>query len=83
VEQSFDSTGYQLEHENIEVLKDIDREIPKRMVDPVQIQQVFTNMILNAEQAITSSSEQGQLSVSTGLNGDGAIEIAFTDNGPG
>ncbi|MFI5323668.1 MAG: response regulator, partial [Thermodesulfobacteriota bacterium] len=83
VEQSLEFMGYQLKHENIEVMQDLDRGIPKTMVDSVQIQQVFTNIIINAEQAIIGNGGGGRLRVGTRLNSDGAIEISFKDDGPG
>lgn len=83
VEQSLEFREYQLKLENIEVVTDLDRGIPKTMVDSNQIQQVFTNIILNAEQAISEYRDRGQLRVTTRARGDGVIEISFTDDGPG
>src|SRR3990167_1961819 len=53
------------------------------MVDPNQIQQVFTNIILNAEQAMSESPGHGQLKVQTGIKKKNTIEISFSDDGPG
>ncbi len=83
VEQSLEFREYQLKLENIEVVTDLDRGIPKTMVDPNQIQQVFTNIILNAEQAISGYRDRGQLRVTTRARNDSVIEISFTDDGPG
>ncbi len=84
VEQSLEFREYQLKLANIEVVKDFDLSLPKTMVDPNQIQQVFTNIILNAEQAIVESQSRGRLEVKTSANNStGAVEISFTDDGPG
>jgi two-component system NtrC family sensor kinase len=51
------------------------------MMDSGQIQQVFTNIILNAAEAMTPG---GELTVaSRTAAGDGAIEIEITDTGCG
>lgn len=83
VEQSLEFREYQLKLENIEIVKELDPKLPKTMVDPNQIQQVLTNIILNAEQAMSESHSRGQLQVRTGLKKKTHIEISFSDDGPG
>lgn len=83
VKQSLEFREYQMKLENIEIVKELDPELPKTMVDPNQIQQVFTNIILNAEQAISESQDYGRLKVGTKLKKENIIEISFSDNGPG
>ena len=46
------------------------------------IQEVFLNLILNAEQAIAEISGHGRLMIKTGLTNSN-IDISFTDDGPG
>ncbi|MFH1662616.1 MAG: ATP-binding protein [Chloroflexota bacterium] len=65
--------------ENIELLKDIDTNLPMVMVDADQIRQVFLNIIFNAQQAMP---EGGFLKVQACSNGE-FLEISFTDNGGG
>jgi CheY-like chemotaxis protein len=50
--------------------------------DPKLLHQVFVNLIVNAEQAITSQGERGVLRVSI-ERGDGKIAFVFADDGPG
>lgn len=83
IEQSIEFREYQLKLENIEIVKDLDPKLPKTMVDPNQIQQVFTNIILNAEQAMSEFHGHGQLKVQTGIKKNNTIEISFSDDGPG
>ncbi len=83
VEQSLEFREYQLKLENIEIVKELDPELPKTMVDPNQIQQVFMNIILNAEQAINESRDHGQLKVETKIKKKDTIEISLSDDGPG
>ncbi|GAH59691.1 unnamed protein product, partial [marine sediment metagenome] len=51
-------------------------------VDYHQIQQVFLNIILNAEQAMTEAYGGGKLSIKTQQIKD-RIRVSFTDDGPG
>jgi PAS domain S-box-containing protein len=50
--------------------------------DPKLLHQVFVNLIVNAEQAITSQGERGALRVSI-EHADGKIGFVFADDGPG
>ncbi|MER3447757.1 MAG: hypothetical protein C4291_13390 [Candidatus Dadabacteria bacterium] len=68
---------------NIEVIKDLSPESLRIVADPNQIQQVFTNIILNAKQAIADTEKGGWLKVKTRLKEEGVVEISFVDNGPG
>jgi PAS domain S-box-containing protein len=50
--------------------------------DPKLLHQVFVNLIVNAEQAITSQRERGALRISI-ERADGKIGFVFADDGPG
>jgi PAS domain S-box-containing protein len=50
--------------------------------DPKLLHQVFVNLIVNAEQAITSQGERGSLRISV-EHADGRIAFVFADDGPG
>jgi signal transduction histidine kinase len=52
------------------------------VADRFQMQQVFLNIVLNAEQAMTESKGRGNLIVDTEPL-DGIIRISFADDGPG
>jgi len=52
------------------------------MVDKVQIQQVILNLMRNALEAMQEV-ERRELTVATGLNDAGVVEISVTDTGPG
>jgi len=68
----------------IEIIVDLDPDLPKTMIDDGQIAQVFINIILNA---LDSMPDGGRLTVrsSHGLNEDGLdiISVSFTDTGIG
>lgn len=79
LENSLTLASHQALIEKITVVKKMDTEMPRVLLDPQQIQQVFINVILNAFQ---SMSEGGKLLTSTGVK-DGFIEVKFTDTGCG
>jgi len=74
--------AYELKTSNIEVVADLARGLPKIIADFHQIQQVFLNIIMNAEQAMTEAYRGGKLSIRT-QQMMGHITISFTDDGPG
>ena len=55
-------------------------ELPKIMVDRVQLQQVFMNLMLNAIEAMRDSA--GELTVRSGLQ-DGQLQFSVSDTGVG
>ncbi len=65
--------------EGIEVIKDFDKNIPEIHADPAQIQQIVTNLVVNAVQAMSYGDT---LNLSTALSGDN-ISIVVQDNGAG
>jgi len=74
--------AYEHKVNNIEVAMDLDIGLPDILVDYFQMQQVFMNIILNAEQVMTESSGKGKLTVTTGQQ-NGNISVKFSDDGPG
>jgi signal transduction histidine kinase len=82
VENAVDFLQYQLRTSNIEVITQFASNLPKTMVDPHQVQQVFLNLINNGRQAIEANQPSGIIRITTqtcGLN----VRITFQDNGPG
>lgn len=73
---------YELDTGNIEVITQYDPELPYTMADAGQIQQVFLNILINAEVAMKSNNGRGRLLIKTERNND-AICVSFKDNGPG
>ncbi len=66
---------------NIKVIRDLDPLLPQIVGDPGQLQQVFTNLLLNAADAMAG---QGQITIASRptLNHDGVV-LTFTDTGTG
>ena len=67
---------------NIDVITNLDPDLPEIMVDNIQIQQVFLNLILNAEYSMAHAHKQGTLQVESSVS-DGKIIVSFTDDGEG
>jgi|GEM_PF-1243799 len=71
----------QLKKQNITISADLSDEIPPTVGDTVQLQQVFVNIITNAQDAMKSQKKK-ILSVKSSISG-GTIVITFSDTGPG
>lgn len=69
----------QLKQGHIELVRELYPELPVIRGNPMQLQQVFTNLILNASQAMP---EGGGLTVRTGLSGE-TVFISVSDTGKG
>ncbi|HVH67983.1 MAG TPA: PAS domain S-box protein [Gemmatimonadales bacterium] len=87
VNQVLDDTlelrGYELRVRGIDVQRDYDEQVAETMADAHQLQQVFLNLITNAEQAMERAErEQQRLTVRTRRAGD-IIRIEVEDTGPG
>jgi len=74
--------GYELRVRDISVELDLQRSIPSTMADASQLQQVFLNLIVNAEHAMIDSNGKGRLYIRTRTEGS-AIRAEFSDDGPG
>jgi two-component system NtrC family sensor kinase len=82
VRRLVDSQQKSLEAKNIAVEVSVAAPLPEVEGDPKLLAQVFTNILLNAEQAISAARESGAIKISLSRSG-GNLAVAFTDNGPG
>ena len=73
---------YELRTNNIHVVKDFSPALPRLLVDPHQLQQVFLNIVNNARQAIEAFRPHGVIRFSTRVLGQ-KVQIRFQDDGPG
>jgi len=66
---------------NIKVVRKLDPGLPQITGDPGQLQQVFTNLLLNAADAMSGA---GAITITTvpAPHGDGVV-LKFADTGPG
>jgi PAS domain S-box-containing protein len=82
IDSTLEIRSYVLKTANIEVVKYYDPDLPWVTVDPGQMQQVFLNLIVNAEYAMKKAHGKGTLVITTGKK-DGHICISFKDDGIG
>ena len=74
--------SYDLHASHIDVLVDLDPALPLVMGDLHQIEQVFLNIIANAQHAMSSANTGGRLEIMSRRLHD-AVQVTFTDDGPG
>ena len=82
IENTLQMRAYELETGSIKVITELDLDLPVTMADAGQLQQVFLNLIINAEHEMTAAHGRGNLLIKTeGV--DNTIRISFKDDGPG
>jgi PAS domain S-box-containing protein len=82
VERALALRDYELTVQNISVVRQFAPALPPAWADPDQLEQVFLNLLLNAEQAIRSQRRHGRITLR--LAGDGArLRAEVADDGPG
>jgi len=79
---TLDLRAYEMETSNIKVITQLDPDLPRIIADGGQLQQVFLNIILNAETEMKSAHGKGDLLIKTERI-DNTIRISFKDDGPG
>jgi|GEM_PF-6526209 len=74
---------------NVDVIKELSGEIPFILGDSHWIHNLFTNIIINAVQAMEGegglhpeTEKLGRIKIKSGIS-DGSIEVSISDNGPG
>lgn len=73
---------YEQKVHNIEVVTQFSPDLPPVLADSFQLQQVFLNIIINAEHFMTEAHERGTLTITTERTGD-VVRISLADDGPG
>ena len=67
----------------LKITTDLTPAPPEAQGDPVQLQQVLINLILNGVQAMHAMPSSGQLVISTSLLDKSEIMVSVADSGPG
>lgn len=84
IRSALDLTAYTLRASGIDVSTRLAPTLPDVMADPDQIAQVMTNLIMNAQQALSEVEPPRKLRITTAYRDDGeAVVIKVKDNGPG
>ena len=82
IETTLKLREYVLKTNSINVVTRFDPELPWSVIDPGQLQQVFLNLIVNAEQAMKKAHGRGTLTITTEKL-DNMLRLSFQDDGPG
>ena len=82
VEDVVSLRAYEQKVNNIRATTQFDDHLPEIAADPFQMQQVFLNIVLNAEQAMIETHREGTLAITTERVDDN-IKVSFSDDGPG
>lgn len=83
INNSLELLSYQFRNENVELHLELDPALPPVMGDGDQLTQVFTNLALNAAQAMHEWKGEHKLTIQTSLQPDGQILVSVVDTGPG
>lgn len=79
VNRSMELASHTAKLQHVQVVRNLDRATPMAMGDPDQLQQVFTNLILNAIQAMPDG---GTVTLHTAVDGS-QIKVEVQDTGHG
>jgi signal transduction histidine kinase len=71
----------QLRRSQIEIIRDYGGELPQVHANAVKLQQVFTNLILNARDSIANG--DGRITLATRNGDEGLLTVEVADNGVG
>jgi len=82
IESTLTLRKYSLETGNIGLSTSLDAGLPWTMADTGQLQQVFMNIIVNAETEMKQAHGRGKLTIKTEQI-DNKIRLSFKDDGPG
>jgi len=84
IDASLELVSYGLRASEVEVTVDLEPDLPEITADPDQLIQVFTNLFVNAEQAMAKTSGPRLLAISARCDRDAnALRIRVSDTGPG
>ncbi|AGG08537.1 ATPase [Dehalococcoides mccartyi] len=82
IDNTLEFRSYVFKTANIEVIRKYDQNLPWITADPGQLQQVFLNLVINAEQAMRKTHDGGKLTITT-TREDNYFSICIADDGPG
>lgn len=81
ITEALELREYELRQNGIKVVTHL-ADLPGYWADYYQLEQVFVNLIINAEQAMMNAGKGDKLIITTGEM-DGYIVVTIADNGPG
>lgn len=84
VREAVEMTRFELRRAGVEAQLALAEGLPAVLIDPVQIQQVLTNWLQNALEAMEGvPADQRRLLLRTGLAEEGGVRVSMTDGGRG
>lgn len=82
--ETADLVGHSFSKDGIQILLDLQPDLPLMEVDADQLGQVFMNLMVNAQQALKPQRKRGELMIRTYLDVEGSrVVVEVSDNGPG
>jgi len=82
IQKVLELRAYEQKVSNIEVNTQFASDLPEITADGFQLQQIFINIIINAEHFMIEAHRRGTLTITTERIGD-IIRASFADDGPG
>ena len=82
IQKVMDLRAYEQKVNNIQVNINLDPELPQVIGNESQLQQVFFNIVINAEYFMLEAHGEGTLKITTEKAGN-YVRVLFADNGPG
>ncbi|MQY73217.1 MAG: PAS domain S-box protein, partial [Dehalococcoidia bacterium] len=82
IKSVLDLRAYEQKVHNIAIVTNFDPELPEITADIFRLQQVFVNIIINAEYFMVQSHGRGTITITTKVKGN-TILASFADDGPG
>jgi signal transduction histidine kinase len=84
IRSTLEVVGYNLKRNAIEIELDLEEGLPETAADPHQLTQVFTNLLVNAEQALARSPPPRRIELRVRFDRTARQLVAeIEDNGPG
>jgi PAS domain S-box-containing protein len=83
VRRTFALRSYHLTTLNIAVNLDLDEANPKAWANGSEVQQMLLNLLINAEQALTTISGRRAITIRTAVAGEDGVWLQVADTGPG
>ncbi|MFI5231049.1 MAG: PAS domain S-box protein [Gemmatimonadales bacterium] len=82
IQDTIELRRYPLKMQQIALVVEFGDNLPATWADPFQLQQVFINLLSNAEQALAAHAGERRVTVRTELRG-GSLVASVADTGPG
>jgi len=82
IDKVLELRAYEQRVHNIRVNTRFAPDLPEIMADYFQLQQVFLNIIINAEHFMMAAHKRGTLTITTEITGN-IVKASLTDDGPG